>query len=326
MDDFEWWRKRVEKLAGKKQEIRNLWREVKRIIPSARIYEKQPWAFDKLVLLSYYIDIYTTAIRSGPFEHIVYIDLFAGSGFNKIEGFDEVVAGSPLLAQMMPRTGKGFDSMILFELDKSRAETLNLLLPKAQVHALDCNSAEALRRISKELKRPKTHFLAFVDPEGIDCEWPTIELLLKYQGDLIINCQYGGLARIVGTFHGNCEESKRESIRQTVTKFYGNKDWESVSPEYELAKGLKEIYLRQVRRFRDEIIVTTMGQEGGGFRYAIVVGTRLTSGGSPWLRGVRDAAERIMKSRHSELQKWIEVYRGKRDCVGIQSSMEDAWE
>ncbi|MHA1961895.1 MAG: three-Cys-motif partner protein TcmP [Candidatus Thorarchaeota archaeon] len=328
MDDLKWWERRVHALAGRQKEAEKMYRDIKNIFPEAEVYKKRPWAFDKLVLLSHYIDIYSNIIEKQKWvNNMVYVDLFAGPGFNMIEGYDEVVPGSPLLAQLMPRKGKEFDSMLLFEQNDIRARTLRLLLPKAQVYSIDSNSQKARKIIQAELDKPKSHFLAFIDPEGTDCHWSTIELLLKRKGDLILNCQYNSAARNVGTFRGRCDEKTKTKIEERLTRYFGTRAWQQVKGDYEgeLERNLKELYINRLRRYRDKIVETHTGQEKGGYKYAILVATRKTKGGSPWLNAIEDARDRIHRISHSELEKWIDFYRGRRESVDIQSSMDDYW-
>ncbi|MFW9890320.1 MAG: three-Cys-motif partner protein TcmP [Candidatus Thorarchaeota archaeon] len=328
MDELEWWKKRVHALAGKRREVEQRYLETKKQFPEAEVYRKKPWAFDKLVLLSYYIDIYSNIIKNQEWvDNMVYIDLFSGPGFNIIEGYDEVVPGSPLLAQLMPKKGKEFDSLVLFETDKTRADTLRVLLPNASVHNLDSNSMEAKKVMMNELDKPRTHFLAFIDPEGTECHWSTVEFLLRRWGDLIINCQHNSAARNVGTYRGRCDERTKDAIEKRLFDYFGSNAWMSIEGNFEgdLESKLKGLYKDKLKLYRNTIVETSTGQETGGYKYSILVATKLTTGGSPWLKSIEDARDRIHRTQHSELEKWIQFYRGKRDTVEIQRSLDEYW-
>jgi three-Cys-motif partner protein len=326
MDDFEWWRKRVHVLAGKKKEAQGKYYEIKKTYPQTKVYKKKPWTFDKLVLLSYYIDIYSNIIKSQIWiDNMVYIDLFAGPGFNMIEGYNEIVPGSPLLAQQMPKPGKEFDSLLLFEKDKTSAETLRLLLPHANVKNIDSNSSQAKKTIQSELDKPNSHYLAFIDPEGTDCHWNTMEFLLERKGDLVINCQCNSAARNVGNYRGRCSHKTKRSFEKRLTRYYGSDIWKDVegNTNGELERNLKNLYIKRLRNYRERIIETRTGQETGGYKYAILVATKETKGGSKWLKAIEEVRDRIHRISHSELQDWIDYFRGRRESVELQKSIDD---
>ncbi len=328
MDDLEWWKRRVHELAGKQREVEMIYNKIKENYPDTAVYRKNPWAFDKLVLLSHYIRIYTSIIKSRPWvKNMVYIDLFAGPGFNVIKGYNEVVPGSPLLAYLMPREGKEFDSMLLFEEDETRAKTLRQILPEAQVYSIDSNSSEATKAIQAELDKPKSHFLAFIDPEGTECHWSTMELLLKRKGDLIINCQYNSAARNVGTYRGHCDNKTKQAIERRLSRYFGSDAWKQSKGghEGELERSLKDLYIRKLKEHREKIVETCTGQDKGGYKYAILVATKKTRGDSPWLSAIEDARDRIERISHSQLEEWIDFYRGRRESVEIQKQLDEFW-
>ena len=145
--------------------------------------ESSPHVEQKLRRVWQYDRIFSTALRK-KFEARVYIDLFAGSGGNRIRETSRIVAGSPLLAMGVPHP---FDRYIFCEMDAGRLEVL-----KARVTRLhpemnpptyvpgDCN-----RKVNEILKAVPQHKLGYrvvslclVDPERVrDVEFETIRIL-----------------------------------------------------------------------------------------------------------------------------------------------------
>ncbi|MHA2070092.1 MAG: hypothetical protein ACXABY_37475, partial [Candidatus Thorarchaeota archaeon] len=94
MDELKWWERRIERLLGSSDEVLALYQQTKQICPQCSTYNKGIWVFLKLVSLAYYVDIYTN-IAESRFDRHIYIDMFAGPGFNYVKELDEILPGSP---------------------------------------------------------------------------------------------------------------------------------------------------------------------------------------------------------------------------------------
>jgi three-Cys-motif partner protein len=118
-----------------------------------------------------------TRIIPKYFKKMYYIDLLAGAGVCKIRETGDVVAGSALVASTY--CCNPFDEYLLVEADKEKAHALDnrmkAIVTNAIVFPCDCNDCidEVLVRLPKG-----AHYLAFVDCEGLEVNWSTVEKLL----------------------------------------------------------------------------------------------------------------------------------------------------
>ena len=315
----EWWSDRIEDLCGANKEVAWLYELVKESISGCKIYEKGPWAFMKLLIVAMYIDIYTNTAKKW-FNWILYIDLFAGPGFNRIEELDEVLAGSPLLAQIMPRVlksgdRKAFDEILLFDLDPTNCDSLRQILPNATVNCCDSNSEGALSLISSSLMRyPRSHYLAFVDPEGLEIKWSTLKALFSLDGDLIINYMYSGVARLFGSYHGTKGKTK-SSIDNTLTEFFGTQEWKEISQGPGCGELLFDLYLERIKKHRSRVVFVPIPSEVGGFQYRIIIAVKKTKKGSPWLKPIEQAKDRLERMNHSQLRLVVDIFRKRQSTL-----------
>lgn len=190
------------------------------------------WTAEKLYYLNRYLDIFTTGMHTQPVRGFHYVDLFAGPGKDRIEESGEVILGSPLLAleQQFPFTNYHFVEIkppLLKALD--RRVSASQLAPRVTFYGQDANCAveeivEGIKAVDEEF-RPGYHStlnLAFIDPEGLEAEWNTVEKLTEVKRmDIIIHYPVMALNRNMGI--------ELESEAETaVDKFFGGRDWRRI--------------------------------------------------------------------------------------------------
>jgi three-Cys-motif partner protein len=290
---------------------RDAYDKAKQTFPDCQLYEKEPWTFLKLVVVGYYMDVYSN-IAKKHFKKIAYIDFYAGPGVNYIERLKLYIGGSPFISINKPRSGKAFDEIILFELDSNKAESLKLIIPEAKVYCLDCNSVGAQKIIEDVMERNR-HYLAFIDPEGIkETKWETLHHLFQFNGDVIINYPYSAVAREYGKYYGKrTVESVREKAGKLLTEFYGNHQWESIKNKERIGDQLLELYLEQLQRIFPSFEVIKLGQERGGYKFHLIVATKRVV--APWLVAIKKVKRYISDVTFKELKRFADIYRGEQD-------------
>jgi len=156
------------------------------------------WTSKKLEVIAGYLSAYTTALKKTPFK-TGYIDAFAGTGYrserNRESTSDE--GSEPLLfpdlaapepqgildgsARLALRTTPGFDRYIFIESSAKRCRQLELLNEEfpALAGAIDVQKGNANKVITDLALRDWTKHRAvlFLDPYGMQVEWPTIEAI-----------------------------------------------------------------------------------------------------------------------------------------------------
>jgi len=293
-DYLEWWMDRLTTLKGFKEEASRLYHVTN------TAYKTGAWAILKLAILAYYVDVYTTIMKA-RFAETYYLDLFAGPGLDLIKRTNDVIFGSPLIADRATRTGKKFDKLILVEKDKTYANALARLLPEATVISEDTNSGGLDTALNAFHESRSIPFLAFIDPEGLEIQWSTLRLLLESWSDVIINYQPSAVRRAVGSI------STSESFATTLTKFFGTQDWGSCNS----GEDYLELYKRQIKQFKDYVIpIKVTGPKG--FYYYIIVAVRKTSGMQGWINAIYKAKENIEKASYKEAEEFLLIFSGKQ--------------
>ena len=191
--------------------------------------ESQNYVKDKLTILQHSISMFTTSMRSKNWTAINYIDLLAGPGKNRLREDDEIMLGSPLLAL---EAKYKFDTYFFVEKNENYFESLDKrlhtspLYNRIRMYNEDCNVA--ISRIVDELdkigqNRTRGEWgnlnLVFIDPEGLEIDWRTIEILgTRTRSDLIINFSTSGITRNIGQFY-------RSSKTTAIDRFFGTSKW-----------------------------------------------------------------------------------------------------
>ncbi|RLI44107.1 hypothetical protein DRO69_08110 [Candidatus Bathyarchaeota archaeon] len=223
-------------------------------------YPGHPWSIVKLLLLGGWVYVYTTIIPK-HFNNYHYVDLLAGSGTTQVKETKDVVPGSPFIPYFLAR--KPFTKYIYIEKRHDRCEALRqrvskLIGDKACVLEGDCN--EFIESILPEERR--SHSLVFIDNEGFDVVWHTIEVILQANTDSLMLFPTSSIMRV----------AKNERTQSSLDNFFGCKSWRDANDEEESL----EIYLQQLkRRFKElrgkEGYVSNVRVGSGQFFYDIVL-------------------------------------------------------
>ena len=216
------------------------------------------WTKNKLKILSDYLPVYLKA-TTRAMERI-YIDGFAGPGLNRVRGTGKIVDGSPLIA-LDAKAENGTTFTRLFFIERDEASALELENTVAQrdtqrrctVIPGDVN-VELPRLIERLPKRSPT--FVFLDPEGIDPQWTTLQKITGWKTELLINFPFGM------AINRNPDSGK-------VNAYYGTREWrplwESTSPGR--IRRLLDLYKNRLQELgwryttdADPVVTGTRGQ------------------------------------------------------------------
>lgn len=175
------------------------------------------WTQDKLKILQQYLPAYLAATTKA-LERI-YIDAFAGPGLNRLRGGNLTIHGSPLIAlDARARNGTKFDRLFFIERDRAVAAELRGVLKTSdktqRATVIDGDVNKELPRLITKLHQRSPTFV-FVDPEGIEPRWTTIEAIAPWQTELLINFPLGM------SINRNPDSAK-------VTAYFGTDKWREV--------------------------------------------------------------------------------------------------
>ena len=190
------------------------------------------WTKGKLDLLARYLDRFTTATKRSP--ACVYLDPFAGQPQNLDRLTLEEIRGSARVA--IETDNPPFARLDLFELE-DRAAALDTELraryPDAPfvVHPGDCNST--IRGVLADITAADLAWaptFAFIDPDGPDCHWSTLEALaghkparLRTKVEMWMLFPAGLSTRMLPTT-GNVPPAHADQL----TRMYGTEQWRAI--------------------------------------------------------------------------------------------------
>ena len=286
--------------------------KLRKIHPDVYYEKARKWTPLKLILLMMYVDIYTKIMskQRQKYQKMFYIDPLAGSGINKIKDTGDFLAGSPIISIVFARPL--FDKYLFAEIDKKYRQALKerlkhlLSQERFEVHK-DCN--ELLNKVANDIENSKesVHYLLFIDCEGMEVHWKSMQKILSYPGDVIFVFQTN---EVWETIH-------RWRKHKTADSFFGNNDWRNATtPE-----DLLELYKNRIREvktiegYHRELIddITIKGGRGPGFfHYNVIFATKKTRGGSPWyLKFIEYAKKKIEKYTGDAIKIALDIINGR---------------
>jgi len=292
--DFEW-------LKGKVEPLLMVEAKIKAIEPGI-YYEPGPWCVTKLIALAYFVDIYTKIIPKLSFiKKMKYVELLSGSGLCKIKETGDIIAGSALIAATM--CSREFDEYILVESDRKSCEALEkrmkVITPNVNIINKDCN--EAISIVLSNLEN-YDHYLAFIDCEGLEVNWSSIKTLLNYPGDLLFNFQSSMISRVVGRAKNSLGDKKRLDL------FFGDNRWSQA----ESVDDLLRIYMEKIKKDTNRQRVLSLPVKGPrSYRYDIILATKETRGGNPWLKPMETLSETLTDFTSELNKKALDILTGR---------------
>jgi three-Cys-motif partner protein len=182
-------------------------------------------------------------MRGKSWRRRIFIDLFSGPGKCIVRDTNEYLFGSPLLAL---QTQYPFTDYFFVDMDTKNIESLKRRSQASKVSLDHINfligdANQLVNEIAEAIANHDKRYvqgllpclnLAFLDPEGLELEWKTVETLASMKRmDLIIHYSQNGLTRNLD----RCYASQDETI---IDRFFGDRNWRDV---YKKISEKKEI-------------------------------------------------------------------------------------
>jgi len=274
-------------------------------------YEINYWSLLKLIFVASYIyEVYGKIITRFFGENLFYIDLMCNSGINKLKIKEtskecDFVLGSPLIgaASNLP-----FRKMYFIDNKKENIDALKMRLEKlkeeplfSKINALPIceDSNSAVDKIISEITGYENyHCLAFVDNQGMDVHWKTIEKLLNIRCDLIINYPTSEIKRARG--------QARVFKHQDLIDFFGDDVVKLGVDEDRLLDFYKTKLCSSDRVCEDIKIKGTKS-----FYYNLIVCCRRTRSGNPFLKRVQYEKSQIEKLTPELVKNALDQVKGR---------------
>jgi three-Cys-motif partner protein len=148
------------------------------------------WAETKYRLVSFYDELFATGMKD-KWDKRVYIDLYAGAGYSRIQETTKILKGSPILAMTVQ---KPFDKYIFCE---ENPELMSALQTRAARHGVgadvafvpgNCNAeiGRVCALIPKASAENKVLSLCFVDPFDFGIKFETLRKLSAFYIDFLV--------------------------------------------------------------------------------------------------------------------------------------------
>jgi len=276
----------------------------------------------KLGALNHSLNVFLPIARNQidekhTFGGAVYVDLFAGSGLTRVAETGDLVAGSPIIAAGNRRS---FDQIICIEDDKETQAVLEQRLSefRNRMYTIlrgDCN--EIAPTLHRYLRFGNPLAFVFIDPEGMEIKWRTLEALSRQfpYMDILMNFTYGA-QRVLGDIRGG------RTVNEQVMDEFAGPGW----PMLLLSED------DTVVNFVEGKIATTLGRPLGDKvlvrdasnrqRYFLMVRMRRTGGGTPFLRGYIDMLRRISRLTVEDVRGVLNDRFG-RSLTSFETSRRD---
>jgi len=295
-----------------------------------------PWTPLKLIVLKNYVDVYTKILhreRLGSIGHgfksKVFIDVFCGSGLNKIDYAPNRRAkdaqlhawfpGSTLIASEYASHDSKFDEIISIDKDKRKLDALvsrMRALYASQPFLPLCGRAEdKLQEVGTKITQEKAHYLALVDYEDIkSLRLDILESLLKERGDVFVTILASGMLRCFG------KSLESDNSRATLRRFLTGDVFDAL--ESKALDGRLDIsYLASeiASKFRQhkEIVEWIPIRKGSnGYQYLMFFAVSETSGGNPFVKMINGTKDRMSRISGENVAKILPVLSGvqRRIC------------
>lgn len=304
--DPEWVQKQLENLGRDAEEI---WE-----VNPDEVSEFRPWAVLKLITLSAVVDIYTKIIPK-TFDNMFYIDLMAGTGSVVINSEDaevsEKLVGSPILATAM--ANNAFEHMYLIEMDEDRADALRDRLTYVAEHldydldpdgftvvSEDANDfidslVDDLRGIAAKTK--SAHSLVFVDNEGLNVSWETMEKLSEVFTDYHVNFPGNSVQRQIG-----------KENEEVLNRFFGDQSWKVAETDPDDLQLIYKSKLAGVDRpAQHEIRITGMKS----YYYDMIYAAQETEKNNPYIAAFDSIAKQVEPLNGDDIDLVMKYMRGE---------------
>lgn len=191
----------------------------------------------KLSVVESYLIAYTKALRH-QFDHLWYIDAFAGTGTRIVRTVSdrdslfepsarekvEVRRGSAMIAlDVQPH----FDRLVFMEQNPAYCNALRALsdlYPGRDITVVEGDANEAIQSEIKWKGWRSTRAVLFLDPYGMEVEWATLEAIASTKAiDVWFLFPLAGLYRQATRQSINIDEPKRRAL----TRMFGSGAWEN---------------------------------------------------------------------------------------------------
>lgn len=210
------------------------------------------WAYGKLHYVNEYIFRFIVSMQSKQWRAIHYIDLFSGPGKNRLEN-GKFIHGSPILALLQPRSFNRYffaDSNpqnieVLKKRCASFGESISIDYYVGDANQVVDAICNYIQKVDKEYIPGawRSLNLAFLDPEGLELHWETVEKLAQLRTDMIIYYPQMAITR------------NADNAPEAIDHYFGDTGWRQIYTQHKLGnlqflhRSLLDYYKKKLENF-----------------------------------------------------------------------------
>jgi len=300
----EWLKKQISELEITTSSYKNELKKIMEVKP--KVYNKfHEWTPLKLILFTYSFNVCTPIIKNTSFfKKKYYIDLFAGSGINKI-GKKDFLMGSPLIASL--NHSDVYDSMIFCENNNNYSGALGLRLKtlgKDNLKIMKEKYELCLQNILEEVDDKETYSFFFIDPNCMEFGWEFMGKILGVRSDIVFTFMSSQIWRAV------CQANLGIGFGKKLNKFFGKESWKQAKNEGELV----EIYKNNVLKERTSAPIRTIKIKSGKFHfvYYMFFISNKTFGGNSWFRAIDKVKKEIESNSDVAVSQTLDIIKKRQ--------------
>jgi len=307
MSNTEWWSKKLKEFVDDAKPFLKIHQDV--------VEDKKNghWSVIKHMLLSYFIPMYTSIITSKKnyFKNCIYVDLFAGSGIHELElSNGSVFTTGSSLAAICKSQGK-FSEMIFCDKAKKKISALRARIDSIRGKYNNCKfTVTDPMDVNKVVPKvidiidsygKSAHTLFFIDPFGMSLDFEKFKMILeRTSSDIFLYFNSDKYMQQVNA-------GKKGHAPEKNNLFFGGDYWRNASSSQELYRLFKE----KILPYRNLIKEFDIMKNANNVAYKIMVCTRKTRGGSPWLdRYEKWVSKRIANETGQTIRTKLEIQYG----------------
>lgn len=199
------------------------------------VRQAHKWSLEKLNILQRYGYMFITSLWNKGRSSINYIDLFSGPGKNYLKDKKKYCLGSPLIALSFT---KKFDHYYFSDIKPKNIAALkqrctnfqnygDIIFKTGDANIIVDKIIEELKKFDLGItdKRKSSINLAFLDPEGLELNWSTVEKLAGLRTDMIIYYPQMAISR-------NAKNQMGKPPFTSIDLFFGDTHWRTIYKKY----------------------------------------------------------------------------------------------
>lgn len=306
---MEWLKTQINKIEATNSQFKAQIEQIMKIKPD--IYnEFRQWTPLKLILLNYTLDVCTPIIanmikRDSFFKEMYFVDLFAGSGINRVKGTKDFIIGSPLIAAL--NYGKTYSGMYFCDSNTNYSEALDLrmaTLNNTKLYVKKGTYEQFLPEIISKVNQSGVYSLFFIDPHSTEFSWDSMKQVLEIRSDILFNFMTSEIARIWGLAKAG------KGGDETLTTLFGDDSWRSATNTEELVK----IYAVNIQKVRQNAVINTVKVRAAkfNFSYDLFFITNQTKGENRWMRAIDKAKTEIEKNSDESVKSALDIVKHRQ--------------